>query len=245
MFKLEISRFRELDFACNESINTLCTNLVFMGSDKKKLMFTSCIAHEGKSFVSMNVMRTLAKLGRKVLFIDSDLRRSQILTRYGLVAEEGDGKGLAHYLAGMAKLEDVVYETNIPGAYMIPVGHAVSNSLALLNTNLFGDMLNRLEDQFDYIILDAPPVGAIIDAAEIAKYCDGAVFVIKYNAVSRKELELAKSQIDRSGCAVLGAVINDVEFDSLSSKRYYNKAYYYRYETDYYKPRQKRKKANP
>ena len=241
MFKLEITRFRELDYACNEAINTLCTNLIFMGSDKKKLMFTSCIAHEGKSFVSMNVMRTMSKLGRNVLFIDADLRRSQILTRYGLVAEEGDGQGLAHYLAGMAELEDVIYETDIPGAHMIPVGHTVSNSLALLNTTRLNDMLCKLEAHYDYIIVDAPPVGAIIDAAEIAKYCDGAVFVIKYNAVSRKELELAKHQIDRSGCTVLGTVLNDVEFDSLSSKKYYNKTYYSRYDSDYYKPRRKKK----
>lgn len=242
MYKLEITRFKELDYACNEAINTLCTNLIFTGSDKKKLMFTSCTAHEGKTFVAMNAMRTFARLGRRVILIDADLRRSQILTRYGLVAEEGEGHGLAHYLAGIAALDDVIYETNIPGAYMIPAGYAVSNSLELLNNRLFEKMMNRLAEQFDYVIVDAPPVGMIIDAAEIARNCDGAALVVKYNAISRRELEEAKRQMLRAGCPILGAVLNNVEFDSLISKKYYNKSYYSHYESGYYKPRKKRVK---
>ena len=233
MNKLELTRFPELDYACKEAINTLCTNLTFSGSDTRKIMLTSCQAHEGKSFLTLCITRTLAQLGYRVVLVDADLRRSQIASRYGMQIKEGTGRGTSHYLAGKEALENVIYETDVPGAYMVPVGYEVSNSLALLNSPRFASMLDQLLTQFDYVLVDAPPVGVIIDAAEIAKFCDGTVLVVKYNNVSRRELHDVKSQIDRSGCKILGVVINEVEFDSLSSKKYYNKHYYTHYDTEY------------
>ena len=242
MNKLELVRFRTLDYACKEAINTLCTNLTFVGNDKRIIMVTSTQAHEGKSFLSMNIMRTLAQLGKKVVLADCDLRKSQIAAKYGVRIQEGTGYGTVHYLAGMCSLNDVIYETSIPGAYMIPVGREVSNSLALLSTPRLKQMLHALEERFDFVIVDAPPVGVIIDAAEIAKSCDGVIFAVRYNMISRRELLEAKNQIARTGCEVLGAVLNDVDLEALSSKKYYNKHYYSHYESDYYKPAQKGKK---
>lgn len=243
MNKLELTRFPELDYACKEAINTLCTNLTFSGSDTKKIMLTSCQAHEGKSFLTLCVSRNLAQLGYRVVLVDADLRRSQIASRYGMKLLEGDGKGTSHYLAGKADLDSVIYETDVPGAYMIPVGYEVSNSLALLNSPRFAAMLDELLTKFDYVLVDAPPVGVIIDAAEIAKFCDGTVLVVKYNNVSRRELHDVKAQIDRSGCKILGVVINEVEFESLSSKKYYNKHYYTHYDTEYTSDSKKKKKT--
>ena len=119
---------------------------------------------------------------------------------------------------------------------MIPVGREVSNSLALLSTPRLKQMLHALEERFDFVIVDAPPVGVIIDAAEIAKSCDGVIFAVRYNMISRRELLEAKNQIARTGCEVLGAVLNDVDLEALSSKKYYNKSYYTHYNSDYYKP---------
>ena len=244
MNKLELTRFKSLDYACKEAINTLCTNLTFSGMDKRRIMITSCSAHEGKSFITINLMRTFAKLGHKVILVDSDLRRSQISAKYGMNIIEGSGYGLSHYLAGMCSLEEVVYETDIPGAYMIPVGYEVSNSLSLLSGTRFQELFRKLEGDYEYVLVDAPPVGVIIDAAEIAKHCDGTVFVVKYNTTSRKELDEAKRQIERTGCPILGAVLNDVAFDTLSSKKYYNKNYYANYESEYYnKANQKKKRT--
>ena len=236
MNKLELVRFRTLDYACKEAINTLCTNLTFVGNDKRIIMVTSTQAHEGKSFLSMNIMRTLAQLGKKVVLADCDLRKSQIAAKYGVRIQEVTGYGTVHYLAGMCSLNDVIYETSIPGAYMIPVGREVSNSLALLSTPRLKQMLHALEERFDFVIVDAPPVGVIIDAAEIAKSCDGVIFAVRYNMISRRELLEAKNQIARTGCEVLGAVLNDVDLEALSSKKYYNKSYYTHYNSDYYKP---------
>lgn len=234
MNKLEFVRFRTLDYACKEAINTLCTNLTFAGEENRVIMLTSSQAHEGKSFLSMNIMRTLSQLGKRVILVDLDLRRSQIGAKYGVRLREGNGNGSTHYLAGMCSLNEVMYETNINGAYMIPVGREVTNSLALLSTPRLGRMIKELRERFDYVLVDAPPVGVIIDAAEIAKFCDSAVFAVKYNTISRKELAEAKTQIDRTGCRVLGAVLNEVDVNALSSKKYYNKTYVNHYNSDYY-----------
>lgn len=242
MNMIEITRFKTLSYACTEAMNTLCTNLTFAGNDKKVIMVTSAQAHEGKSFVTMNIMRTLSGLGHSVVLVDADLRRSQITSKYGLKIKEGEGVGLAHYLAGMCGVESVTYATNLPNAHIVPLGHEVSNSLALLSTGRMNHLLAYLRDRFDYVLVDAPPVGVIIDAAEIAKSCDGAVIAIKYNAVSRRELLEVKKQIDRSGCPILGAVLNSVAFDTLSSKHYYHKSAYASYESDYMKPKQGAKK---
>ena len=241
MNKLELVRFRTLDYACKEAINTLCTNLTFVGNDRRIIMVTSTQAHEGKSFLSMNIMRTLAQLGKKVVLVDCDLRKSQIAAKYGVRIQEGTGYGTVHYLAGMCSLNDVLYETGIPGAYMVPVGREVSNSLALLSTPRLKQMLRALQERFEFVIVDAPPVGVIIDAAEIAKSCDGTIFAVRYNMISRKELLEAKTQIVRAGCEVLGAVLNDVDLEALSSKKYYNKSYYTHYNSDYYKPSESKK----
>ncbi len=236
MNKLEFTRFQGLDYACKEAINTLCTNLTFVGNEKRVIMVTSTQAHEGKSFLSMNILRTMAQLGKKTVLVDCDLRRSQVSAKYGVHVLAGTGYGTAHYLAGMCSLNDALYETSIPWAYMIPVGREVSNSLALLSTPRLKQMFSYLSERFDFVIVDAPPVGVIIDAAEIAKSCDGTIFAVKYNSVGRRELLEAKRQIMRTGCAVLGAVLNEVDLDALSSKKYYNRSYYSNYYSDYYKP---------
>ena len=235
MAKVEFTHFKELDYAAQESINTLCTNLTFLGSEKRRIMITSCQQHEGKSMLSMNVMRTLAKLGHTVVLVDCDLRRSQLVAKYGIKCSSDHMNGMTHYLAGLATMNDVVYETNVEGAYFVPSGHLVSNSLALLSTPRFSAMLEELAGNVEYVIIDAPPVGMIIDAAEIAKNCDGTIIAVKYNSVDRKELLETKQQIEATGCEVLGAVLNQVSFNTVSSKKYYYKSYYYKYDKKYYK----------
>lgn len=245
MNKLEFTRFQSLDYACKEAMNTLCTNLTFTRDGTKIIMLTGCQAHEGKSFLAVNMLRTLAELGKKVVLVDADLRRSQIKAKYGIRIVEGEGRSLTHYLAGMNTLEEVIYATDLPRAYMIPVGHEVSNSLALLNTKRLQQLLQRLTVDFDFVLVDAPPVGVIIDAAEIAKFCDGAIFVVKYNSTSRRDLAEAKYQIEQSGCQILGAVLNEVTFESLSNKKYYNKTYYSHYNTEYSVSSDKKPKKKP
>lgn len=231
MKTLAISRFPELAYSGSEAINTLCTNLSFSGEHVKKIMITSSHASEGKSFLSMNIMRTLAKLGKSVVLVDADLRRSMITSKYGIRFEDEERKfGLAHLLAGMVEEDEVIYQTDIEGAYMVPVGRDVSNPLQLLNSPRLGYFLERLAQNVDYVLVDAPPVGTVIDGAQIAKFCDGTLLVVNYNAVRRQELIDVKEQLAQTGCPILGTVLNMVEMDSYMSKKYYYKSYYSHYD---------------
>lgn len=232
--RINFNRFPQIEYAAQEAVNTFCTNVKFLGDTKRCIMITSCQAHEGKTTLSMNTMRTLANLGHTVVLVDCDLRRSQICEKYGVKQEKEDHVGLTHYLAGLASLSDVVYETDISGAYFVPVGHLVSNSLALLSTPRLPSMIQELKKAADYVIVDAPPVGMIIDAAEISKCCDGTVIAIQYNAIDKRELAAAQQQIERAGCPVLGCVLTQVSFDSIASKKYYHKSYYNKYDKNYY-----------
>ena len=226
MNELQFTLFPQPDYACNEAINTLCTNLTFAGNDKRILLFTSHKPGEGKSFLSMHTMRNMAKLGYRVVLVDADLRRSVINSHYGVRMASSTNYGVSHYLAGRCALEDAIYETNIPGAWFMPVGQVVSNSLSLLNTSRLSEMLGHLKNNFDYVLVDAPPVGTVVDAAVIAKFCDGVLLAVGYNKTNRKELVDAKHQLARSGCEILGAVLNQVDLDKLSAKKYYYKSYY-------------------
>ena len=232
MNQLSIGRFPELDYACGEAMNTLCTNLFYCGENIRSVLLTSRYEQEGMSSIAMNVMRTLAGYGKRVVLVDADMRRSHLVHRYGMTTT-GELTGLAHYLAGQCELEDAIYETNVYGACIIPAGRDVSNPLPLIDSPYFGAMLNELANAFDLVIVDAPPVGVVIDAAVMAKECDGCVFVVEYNKTRRRDLSSAKHQMEQSGCQVLGTIINKVTFDSLSEKKYYNKGYYKQYANDY------------
>ena len=212
MKQLKITKFPELDYAGSEAFNTLSTNLSFAGEMVKKIMITSCHASEGKSYLSMNL--------------------------YGLQFENGcnDDKGLSHFLAGMVGMEEVIYQTDIPGALMVPVGRDVPNPLALLSNHHFKDLLDALAQRVDYVLVDAAPVGVVIDAAEIAKSCDGTLIAVQYNDVRRQELLDVKQQIEQSGCPILGTVLNQVDYDSYLSRKYYYRTYgKYGYYNRYYK----------
>lgn len=230
MRKLIIHQFPTLSYACNEAVNTLCTNLSFAGADIKRIMITSCHAQEGKSFLSMSIMRMFAKFGKTVVLVDADMRRSMISSQYMLEYDETDEQwGLSHFLAGMVDEEQVFYETNIPGAYIIPIGRKVSNPLPLLNSPRFSQLLDQLARQVDYVLVDAPPVGLVIDAAQIAKNCDGSLIVVRYNSVHRQELLDVKQQLEQTGCPIIGTVLNMVEYDSYLGKKYNYKSYYSNY----------------
>ena len=228
MKQLKITKFPALDYAGSEAFNTLSTNLSFAGENIKKIMITSCHASEGKSYLSINLARALAQRGKRVALVDADLRRSMINSTYGARFEhdKSGGSGLSHFLAGMVGMDEVVYQTDITNMLMVPVGREVPNPLALLSGRHFEELLDTLAKMVDYVIVDAPPVGVVIDAAEIAKVCDGTMIAVHYNDVRRQELLDVKQQIEQSGCPILGTVLNQVDYDNYLGRKYYYKSYY-------------------
>ena len=117
MKRLSINQFSPLSYAGSEAVNMLCTNLSFSGENVKKILMTSCHASEGKSYLSMNIMRTMAKLGKSIVMVDADLRRSTIAQKFSVQFDtEEQAVGLSHFLAGMADESMVIYATSIPNA---------------------------------------------------------------------------------------------------------------------------------
>ena len=226
MKKTTIERFETMDFMGYEAVNTICSNLLFAERNVKKILVTSFGAAEGKSFISRQILWNMAKRGRWTVLLDADLRRSKLVDILGFKTEEPI-QGLSHYLAGYCNLDDILYETNVPEAVIAPIGRTVMNPVPLLGQPQFAEMLDTLTESFDTIIIDAPPLGVVIDAAEIASHCDGALIVVEYDKTRRRDLAKVRNSIEQTGCPVLGCVINNVKLDTFGAKRYYNYSHYY------------------
>ena len=238
---IEITNFPKLDFVCNEAMNTLCTNLSYCGKDIRKIMITSRYAGEGKSYISMNLLRTLSQLGRRTVLIDTDLRASGIQSDYHLRYSKRNHSGLSEYLSGLCELDDVLYRTNLPNTWIIPAGHEAPNPLQLLDTQMMEKLIEYLSEQFDVVLVDTPPVCLLVDAIAMAKFCDGALLVVGYRKGKRQEIGEAVENIKQTGCRILGAVLNGVKFSSMSNRHYYYNSE--RYASHYNKRYYSQKKA--
>lgn len=234
MRRATITKMEHLDYSGAEALNTICSNISFAGKNLRKIVTTSCEASDGKSYLTLQIARNIAKRGKRVVVVDADLRRSTVVRKLGLEAS-GELLGLAHYLTGHNPLEDVLYATNLEGISVIPAGRDVKNPVPLLDSEDFRNLLNTLSKSFDMVFVDAPPIGLVIDAAEIAKACDGAVMVLHYNKTRRRDVLEAKKQLEHTRCPILGCIINKVSFDSIASKKYYNRTYYSHYNDGYYR----------
>ena len=225
---MQLRNIQQLDYAATEAINTLASNIIFSGIKYKTFMITSCNANEGKSFVSFHVSQKLASMGYAVLLLDADLRKSVFVSRYD-AETQGQIMGLSHYLAGMCTMQDVVYQTNIDHMHVVPIGVEVLNSISLLSSPALPELFAQLRNQYDFIIVDAPPVGLVIDAAMIAACCDATLLTVASEKVSRHDAANAVQQIQKSGCEVLGVVLNEVVMSTHKSRKYYYKSYYSHY----------------
>lgn len=221
MKKAALTKFKKLEYTRAEQFNAISVNLDFCGDDIKKMSITSTRENEGKSFVSMQLWRTFAQNGKRVVLVDCDLRKSRLVSDYGIETEENT-MGLSHYLAGIAGIDDVLYSTDIDGADIIVAGKTVSNPMNLLRKNRFSELLDILSAKYDLVIVDTPPIQPVIDGAYVAQQCDGTVIVIRYGVASVNEIRDTKNQIIASHTPILGTVINAVPF---GGSRYYSKKY--------------------
>ncbi|MBQ9872180.1 MAG: CpsD/CapB family tyrosine-protein kinase [Eubacterium sp.] len=227
--QIRFENIKDLDFKTNEAYKRVRTNITFSGEDIRVVAVTSSIPNEGKSEVSFRLAQAFAEDGKKVLYIDADIRKSVTVARYGVDRET---KGLSHYLSGQTKnLEDVIYETNIDNLSMIFTGAKAPNPAELLGRPKFANMLETLKEQYDFIILDCPPLGSVIDAVLVAKNCDGTILVIESDNVSYKMVQNVKKQLDQSDCKILGVVLNKVQSGGKGYYGYYKG--YYGYYDDY------------
>lgn len=217
---------RKSDYMYEEAIKNLRTNIQFAGRNVKCILITSCFPNEGKSDVVFQLAKEIGNMGKKVLLIDADIRKSSFISRY---AVKQAVKGLSHYLCGQTGINGICYETNYPNLDIIFAGSTVPNPSELLEEQAFGELIQFYRNQYDYILLDTPPIGSMTDAVITAKWCDGAILVVESGRVSYRMAQRAKAQIMQTGCRMLGVVLNKVD---VKKDRYYGKYGYYDY---YYK----------
>jgi len=223
---INLNKNSTADYHVNEAYKSLMANVQFCGNNHKIIAITSCTPNEGKSSISLNLAISLAEAGKKVIFIDGDLRKSVLVGRYKISQKI---KGLSHFLSGQNEFGEVINDTNVHRLQVVFAGPTPPNPSELLGSNRFKSVLQALRNVYDYIIIDTPPLGSVIDAAIIAKECDGAVMVIESKAISYKFARKVKEQLGKANCTLLGVVMNKV---NLNHDKYYGR-YYGKYYGEY------------
>ena len=210
------------DYFVNESLKTIRTNVQFCGTDVKAIAVTSCHPNEGKSTISLELARSLAEVGKKVLFVDADMRKSVIVQKYA----DGVGiVGLSQYLSGQNTLDDVLYSTQIEGMDIIFSGQFPANPVELLSSSAFKALIEEQTKVYDYVLIDTPPLGMVIDCAVISNVCDSAIMVVAAEKVSNRRARAIKAQLDKSGVHILGVVLNRVKKGNFKYPKTYSSSY--------------------
>lgn len=222
----------ELPFSIEEALNRLRINIKFCGKNTRKILVSSSIPNEGKSFVTANLWKMLAEAGFPTVLVDLDMRKSVLKSRHD-IEYEGELVGLDHYLSGLAEYDDVVYKTNIENGYMLPCANLLENPSILFEDPRFAELLDKLSEDYRYVIIDSPPLINVADGAQIASLCDGAILIVRSGYTSRKLVRQSIQQLERVDCKLLGTVLNRVETKSRSYGKYYGYGKYYKYGDDY------------
>lgn len=220
MNTIAIGRFFPLDSAGREMINTICGNLALSCGQKKIIAVTSASTGEGKTTITMSMAKTFAEANKRVIVIDADLRHSQMRTQFRM-RYPGVIPGLADYLSGRCEMQDVVCPTSQENLFLVPCTEQTASPSLLFDSPRFRELLHQLAQIFDIVLVDTPVASYAIDATKIAQYCDGLALVVSYNHTKKQDLREVIAQLEKSGCPILGCIINKVKFDSIISRRRY------------------------
>ena len=190
----------------SESFRTLRTNLQFVDIDHppRTVVITSAVAGEGKSTTACNLAITLAQAGIRVALVESDLRRPKIADYLGV---EG-AVGLTSVLIGRATLDDALQSWGRSGLAVLASGPIPPNPSELLGSGHMVALLRQLQQRFDVVIIDAPPLLPVTDAAVLSRICDGAVVVVRYGKTKREQLDRTVKALSTVDARILGTVLN-------------------------------------
>lgn len=221
---------KETERASVEAFQTLRTALVYASENMQKnlILMTSSAPKEGKTTVSVNLAKTLAATGDRVLLIDCDLRRSSV-ARYLNIA--GGKKGLTHFLAERSsRIEDYIVQGSHPNLFVLTAGPMPPNPPELFSMKRFREMLEQVRKEYDWVMLDSPPYLTITDAQILGGMVDFAVVVARFKKTHRPMLERTMVMMRRQNLPIAGAVLNDIQPRSAQYYDYYYYNHYY-YET--------------
>lgn len=207
MNKISIKLPGDNDFFTQEAYKVLRTNLQFCGQDIQVIAITSCNENEGKTTVALHLARSLAELGKEVLLVDADMRKSVLAGRN---SNAKDVVGLSELLTGMVALGEARYQTQYPTLQLIFAGKYPPNPVELLNGKYFSALIKETRKAYQYVIIDTPPLGRVIDAAVVAPNCDGTVLVVG-NSTRYRQAQDVVEQLKKSGSKILGVVRNNTK----------------------------------
>jgi capsular exopolysaccharide synthesis family protein len=186
----------------------------------KKILVTSALPKEGKSFVSANLAQVMVRQhGRRALLIDADLRGPKLHGTLGVA----QAPGLSEYLRGESDEFGVVQRGPMENLFFIPAGHANANPAELLANGRLKFLLNRLEPLFDWIIIDSPPAVPVTDGVLLSSYCDGVLMVVRSNATPFDLARRARQEFRDKN--LVGVVLNGIDEGSSPYSEYYYAAY--------------------
>lgn len=229
---IEFGLTPQLPYSVQEAINRLRINISFLGSDVRRIMIISSEPNEGKSFLALHLWNQMAEAGEKTVLVDADMRNSNIVSKYDIKRLDGaDMKGTSHYLAGNARIDEVLVHTRDSSGDIILNVENVINPSMLLETSKFDELLRQLGEQYRYVFVDAPPLGIVSDGERIGNLCDGAILCVRSAATPKGVVRESVHQLERARCPLLGIVLNRVDENKGGYGKY---GHYGRYYSDYY-----------
>jgi len=208
-----------------EDYRTVRTAILFSKSDNaaRTLAFTSTSPQEGKSATLANMAISFAQLGERVLAVDADLRKP----RQHKIFQVRNLSGLSGYLTGRAPLDDAIQKTAIDNLWILPSGPHPPNPAELLNSRKMRELLVALKEQFDMILIDTPPVLAVIDPLIVSSICDGTVLVLRTSKTTRKPLLKTLEELRKAKSVLIGVIFNDAKAHKEGqSSNYFQYEYY-------------------
>ena len=229
-------------FYVQEAYKTLRTNIRFSlsGANCKKFCVTSALAGEGKSITILNLAISFAQSGQKVLLIDGDLRRPN----QARLLVEKQSPGLSNVLAGLCSADDAIRKNVYPNLDVLFSGEIPPNPSELLGNPRMAQLIKDVEDRYDYILMDTPPVDIVSDSCIVANTLEGVLFLVRQNRTEKDAVARGVKQLELSGAKLMGFVLNGIEPDG-GAGRYSRKKYKYGYRYTYYYESSRSKKQNP
>jgi capsular exopolysaccharide synthesis family protein len=201
-------------------IQTIAANLMFSIHHKNIIAVTSCANRDGKTYLAMQLAQTLAESGKKVAFVDGNLRKSTIKSKYAICGSE-NACYLEDYLSGRCDMDSCICNTNVPNMSLVLNNGGCSNPNPLFNTPEFSELLQVLSEEYDIVLVDTHSAAKAMDASNVIHYCDGVLFVASYAHTKQRHIRDVLRKIQMTGCPVVGFVINRVKFDCMLSRKAY------------------------
>lgn len=206
-----------------EAYKTLRSNIQFSSLDKKiqTIVVTSSGPGEGKTTTATNLAVVMAQSGNRTIIIDCDLRKPNIHKTFGL----SNQKGLSNMLINEAVLSEVVQKTNVENLHVITLGVRPPNPSELLGSAKMKNFVESLKTEYDFVILDTPPVILVTDALILSQYADGCLLVVSAGETNKDAVLKAKKLLENVNSNILGIVMNKLDITKNRYYGYYN--YYY------------------